>query len=238
MRLIGIKLGVCDPLVRKALKDDTWYTFGDYSEPTAENGWEWLSPEQRKQEEACKQMYKSVVDGEDITNKLDMHCGQKWLGERVHCLIFSTESSITLPAFDTIIGDNENLKKECLTIYRNHIPNTHLYKGVEDIFNALHQKNIKIGIITDGRPEGQRAKIDALGLEKNVDEIIVTDEPGGTQFRKPCDIAFRIMQKKLGVSYDAMVYVGDNPKKDFVAPLALGMKSVWFKNVDGVYILS
>ena len=140
-----------------------------------------------------------------------------------------------LPAFDTVIGDNECLKKECLTIYRNHIPNIHLYKSVEEIFNALRQKNIKIGIITDGRPEGQRVKIDALGLEKNVDEIIVTDELGGTQFRKPCDIAFRIMQKKLNVPFESMVYVGDNPKKDFVASFALGMKSVLFKNIGGLY---
>lgn len=72
MRLIGIKLGVCDPLVRKALKDDTWYPFGDYREPTAENGWEWLDPNQKAQEEACKQMYKSVVEGEDINDRLDI----------------------------------------------------------------------------------------------------------------------------------------------------------------------
>lgn len=72
MRLIGIKLGVCDPLVRKALKDDTWYPFGEYCEPSEENGWEWRSREQKEQEEACKLMYKSVVEGEDITNKLDI----------------------------------------------------------------------------------------------------------------------------------------------------------------------
>lgn len=72
MRLIGIKLGVCDPLVRKALKDDTWYPFGDYREPTKENGWEWRRPEQRMQEEACKLMYKSVVEGNNIKEKLDI----------------------------------------------------------------------------------------------------------------------------------------------------------------------
>lgn len=72
MRLIGIKLGACDPLVRKALKDDTWYPFGDYREPTKENGWEWRSPELRMQDEACKLMYKSVVEGNNIKEKLDI----------------------------------------------------------------------------------------------------------------------------------------------------------------------
>ena len=72
MRLIGIKLGVCDHLVRKILKDNTWYPFGDYFEPTEANGWEWRSPEQKQQEEACKQMYKSVVAGEDLNDRLDI----------------------------------------------------------------------------------------------------------------------------------------------------------------------
>lgn len=72
MRLIGIKLGECDHLVRKILKDNTWYPFGDYFEPTEANGWEWRSPEQKQQEEACKQMYKSVVEGEDLNDRLDI----------------------------------------------------------------------------------------------------------------------------------------------------------------------
>lgn len=72
MRLIGLKLGYCDPLVRKALKDDTWYPFGDYCEPTAANGWEWRSQEQKLQEEACRQMYKSVDEGEEIKERLEI----------------------------------------------------------------------------------------------------------------------------------------------------------------------
>lgn len=139
------------------------------------------------------------------------------------------------PAFDEVLGNNDSLKKECLAIYRNHAPNIRFYEGAEILIKKLREKNIKIGVITDGRPEGQRAKITALGLEALVDEIIVTDELGGVQFRKPCDIAFRIMQKKMNTTFEQMVYVGDNPKKDFIAPYALGMKSIWFKNIDGLY---
>ena len=32
-----------------------------------------------------------------------------------------------------------------------------------------------------------------------------------------------------------IVYVGDNAEKDFQAPQQLGMKSVWFRNMDGLY---
>ena len=92
-----------------------------------------------------------------------------------------------------------------------------------------------MGIITDGRPEGQRNKIEALGLVSLVDDIIITDELGGVQFRKPCDIAFRIMQTRWKLPASQIVYVADNPAKDFQAPQQLGMKNVWFKNREGLY---
>ena len=94
-------------------------------------------------------------------------------------------------------------------------------------------KGIKVGIITDGRPEGQRNKLEALGLI--VDDIIVTDELGGIQFRKPCDIAFRIMQTKWRLNFNEIAYVGDNQAKDFQAPQQLGMISVLFQNESGIY---
>ena len=96
-------------------------------------------------------------------------------------------------------------------------------------------QGIKVGIITDGRSIGQRKKISALGLDELFDEIIITDELGGVQFRKPNDIAFRIMQCRWGIPFERIVYVGDNAEKDAFAPLQLGMKYIWFQNGDGLY---
>ena len=101
------------------------------------------------------------------------------------------------------------------------------------MLNELRNSGIKVGIITDGRPEGQRNKIDALGLD--VDDVLVTDELGGVQFRKPCDIAFRILMTRWRLNPSEIVYVADNPAKDFQAPQQLGMKSVYFFNPDGLY---
>lgn len=126
-------------------------------------------------------------------------------------------------------------KDSVLTVYRTHKPNLHLYEGVKEMLIRLRACGIKTGIITDGRPEGQHNKISALGLEELVDDIIVTDELGGVQFRKPCDIAFRIMQNRWKLPASQMVYVGDNPSKDFQAPKQLGMKSIYFENTDGLY---
>ena len=123
-------------------------------------------------------------------------------------------------------------KEEALRIYRYQIPEISLYPGVLEMLNRIKQ-NKKVGIITDGRPEGQRAKLEVLGL--NVDKVIITDELGGIEYRKPNSKAFEIMAKELDVSFDKMCYVGDNIKKDFIAPEKLGMKSIWFRNQDGLY---
>lgn len=142
-------------------------------------------------------------------------------------------------AIDEVLKDEGILssseKEKCLNIYRFHKPEISFYDGVYNMLISLRKSDKKIGIITDGRPEGQRAKIAALGLENLVDEIIVTDELGGIEFRKPNSVAFEKMQKLMNVSFSRMMYVGDNIKKDFVAPEKLGMRSIHFVNKDGLY---
>lgn len=144
------------------------------------------------------------------------------------------------PAIDELLKqeglDSEELKQECLKTYRCQTPEIHLYRGVAELLAELRNQGFLLGIITDGRPEGQRAKIKALGLEGMVDEIIVTDELGGVEFRKPNPASFQAMKEKLDVEYSRMCYVGDNIKKDFIAPQKLGMRCIWFKNQDGLYI--
>ena len=144
------------------------------------------------------------------------------------------------PAIDELLKkeniQSEEVKKACLHAYRYQTPDIHLYEGVTEMLSAFRAEGLKLGIITDGRPEGQRAKLQVLGLETMVDEIIVTDEFGGPEFRKPNPRAFETMKERLGVEYAEMCYVGDNTKKDFIAPEELGMRSIWFKNKDGLYV--
>lgn len=142
-----------------------------------------------------------------------------------------------MPAIDVLLKELGYLEKkeECLKAYREQIPEITLYKGVREMILELKNKGIKLGIITDGRVSGQKKKVAVLGLEELVDDIIITDELGGIQFRKPCDIAFRIMQRRWRLPFEQMLYVGDNAEKDFQAPNQLGMRSIYLKNEDGLY---
>lgn len=141
------------------------------------------------------------------------------------------------PAIDELLNkiDCKDKKEECLKVYRFQEPDIHLYNGVREMLERLKSK-YKLGLVTDGRPEGQKAKIRALELEKYFDEIIITDELGGIEFRKPNPKAFQILAGKFGEEYGQMCYIGDNICKDFIAPEMLGMKSIWFRNQDGLYV--
>lgn len=128
---------------------------------------------------------------------------------------------------------DEKEKKNALNIYREHMPVIELYTGVSEMLIRIKNKGKKIGIITDGRPDGQKNKIKALKLD--VDQVIITDELGGIQYRKPNKKAFELMQNRWKIVFNKMVYIGDNVTKDFIAPKELGMKVVYFKNADGLY---
>lgn len=141
------------------------------------------------------------------------------------------------PSIDELLRELERESdiKAVVKLYRSHKPSIHPYTGAKEMLEELKRRNIKIGIITDGRPVGQKKKIEALGLESLVDDVIITDELGGTQFRKPCDIAFRIMATRWRLNPANIVYVGDNATKDFQAPQQLGMRCIWFRNKEGLY---
>lgn len=131
--------------------------------------------------------------------------------------------------------NDKDLKAYCLEAYRNNTPILSFYPGIKDILISLKNRGVKLGVITDGRPNGQRAKIKALALDSYFDEIIITDELGGEIFRKPDDISFRIMLKRFGVEAKDAIYIGDNAGKDKTAAHILGMRFCHVVFGDGLY---
>jgi putative hydrolase of the HAD superfamily len=127
------------------------------------------------------------------------------------------------------------LVKECVDTYRNHFPSIKMHPDVEGLLKWLKTREIKIGIITDGRPEGQWNKIRALGLEQYSNCIIVTDELGGPEFRKPSEIPYLKILDCLNVEPKEAVYIGDNPAKDFISAKKLGMNTIMLKKDKGIY---
>lgn len=113
---------------------------------------------------------------------------------------------------------------EYLQIYHNHKPGISLSEDVEQTLDTLKASGYIIGLITDGRSVQQRNKIEALGLNKWIvnDNIVISEEFGS---EKPASANYEYFMKRYPECED-FTYVGDNLQKDFIAPNALGWKTI------------
>ena len=109
--------------------------------------------------------------------------------------------------------------------YREHAPTIDLLPEMKALLIELQEKAVPTGVITDGPYVSQRAKADALQLERYVDTVILTDT-WGRDYWKPHPRAFEKAGEDLSLAPEQLIYIGDNPTKDFHAPAQLGWRSV------------
>lgn len=123
---------------------------------------------------------------------------------------------------------------DLVAVYRSHTPEIQLLGDSRATIEQLCGRGVPLGVITDGPAASQRGKIAALGLERYMAIIVVTDElgPGAG---KPSDVGFRMVQEALGLPGSSLMYVADNPVKDFVAPHALGWRTVRIRRRGSLY---
>lgn len=112
-------------------------------------------------------------------------------------------------------------KNVLLEIYRNHQPKIKLNKGIKKIFKLIKSKQGKIVILTDGRTITQKNKIKALKISKFIDYASISEE---VEAEKPSEIPFKLVMSKLPAQ--TYFYIGDNFKKDFIAPNELKWKTI------------
>lgn len=117
--------------------------------------------------------------------------------------------------------------------YRGHFPDIQFFDDVLPCLSELKRSGVKVGIITDGYAIAQRQKLKAIQADEYFDEIIVTDELG-REYWKPHPKAFELIKEKFRVNFDEMIYVGDNPEKDFYISNTYPIKTVRIIR-DGVH---
>ena len=110
-------------------------------------------------------------------------------------------------------------------VYRSHAPDLRFYPGMAGLLDEARARSLAIAVVSDGYLEAQQQKVRALGLARWADPIILTDQWGRAGW-KPCPRAFEQIQGSLGLRPDQLVYIGDNPTKDFQAPNRLGWHSI------------
>ena len=115
-----------------------------------------------------------------------------------------------------------------VTLYRSHACRLRPFGGVADLLSLL-RPDYRLGVLSDAFLPGGRMKLAALGLERFFDATVFTDELGpDRQFWKPSPAGYERIAQILGVPVSACAFVGDNPAKDFLAPNALGARTIQY----------
>ena len=161
--------------------------------------------------------YDYVLSGfEAVAEQLQIQYGVERASEKLRMLFDENPQQVFNRLLDAEgIGYTQNDILRCVSVYKQHKPTLRLTTGAEQLLSALKEKGISLGMITDGNPVQQQNKFDALGLVRWIDRCILTDSLGGEQYRKPHPVSFEMLHKHFGVPFHQMMYVGDNPKKDF-----------------------
>jgi len=120
------------------------------------------------------------------------------------------------------IYSQKNLEK-CISVYRTHTPKIKLYSDAKDCLKRL--KNYPLYIVTDGNKIVQKNKIKALNLENHIKKTILTSNYG-LRNSKPSTFCFQKICDMEKTSPTNLVYIGDDPHKDFV-----GLKREGFKTI-------
>ncbi len=119
---------------------------------------------------------------------------------------------------------------ECIRRYINFPRDLFLYNGVRDVLCT--RLNSQSYLVTDGNPVAQKNKVRCLGIEKCFKKIFYTGELGPS-YHKPSARAFSDIKRIEKCNWNDIVYIGDNPYKDFVGIKPYGINTV--RVLNGAY---
>lgn len=118
---------------------------------------------------------------------------------------------------------SKSLTKKCINIYRSHEPNIKLYKSAIKILEKFRPYNIYL--VTDGNKLVQARKVKSLNIEKYFKRIFITHRYG-IKNSKPSLHCFNLIKKIEDCNWSDLVYIGDNPSKDFISLNKIGAKTI------------
>lgn len=136
--------------------------------------------------------------------------------------------------FDMLLNKNKifsnTLQKKCIQNYRQHSPSIALYEEAKVFLEQYSKKPLYL--VTDGNKNVQANKIMSLGINHFFKKVFITHRYG-VHNAKPSTYCFDLIRKKENVNWNQIVYIGDNPKKDFVNLNKVG--AITIRVLTGMY---
>ena len=119
---------------------------------------------------------------------------------------------------------DEALVTSLVGVFREHKPEISL---LPDAVECLEWGAVRyrMALVTDGYHMVQKRKVQALSLGQLIPICIFTDAFGREHW-KPSPKGFCEVMHKFPGPVSGFVYIADNPRKDFIAPRALGWRSI------------
>jgi putative hydrolase of the HAD superfamily len=118
----------------------------------------------------------------------------------------------------------DRIVPELISVHRHHAPSLWLDDTVRAALVCLRQEGWRLGILTNGLPSVQAAKVAALGLGGLVDHVVYAHEhaPDG----KPALACFAEAVRVLTVAAGDAVFVGDDPVRDIGGARRAGLRAI------------
>jgi len=115
------------------------------------------------------------------------------------------------------------------TAYDRALQTITLPVEISTALDSLVQQEIPLGIITNGPVERQTDKLEALQLTRWIapEKILISD---GVQIQKPDPRIFKLMEERLDLSAESLLYIGDSFDNDVVGAKAAGWSVWWFNH--------
>lgn len=131
------------------------------------------------------------------------------------------------------LAPERTLVEAMIVTYRAHRPDIVLESDAAAFLAT--PPDSRLALITDGPPVSQLRKIEALGLDRAGIEPLIRTGVWGEGYGKPHLRAFRMVEARHGRSGDRLIYVADNPAKDFLGPRELGWRTVQIDRIGAVH---
>ena len=114
--------------------------------------------------------------------------------------------------------------RNLVKVYREHKPQISLHDGVDELLQHLRSVS-PLYLVTDGNRNVQANKCEALNLKEYFTKIYITHR-FGLGAAKPSLYCFNKIVEDERIPWEELVYIGDDPHKDFVNLNLMGARTI------------
>lgn len=119
-----------------------------------------------------------------------------------------------------------DLVYDSTNVYWEHVTsNMGLFPEALSTLKTIKKQGLKIAVVTDLTADIQILKLKELGINEYIDYLVTSEEADAD---KPNSKVGELMIKKIGVSKEEIVMIGNNPKTDIQLAHNIGVDSVLF----------